>query len=296
MTTEHSAISRRSLLQLIAAGAASSSLLPALLRASARKRDDDEHEALDARRIERIGLQLYTVRRAMGKDLDGTLAAVAAAGVTEIEPFTYYNKPAQWWRDKMKALGFTSPSAHIGMPATDEAWLPLFEMAKAVGHEWVIVPSMPGGMRGADGFKKFADRLNSGGELAKKSGLRIGFHNHNSEFAPIDGGPSGYDILLKNTDPKLVDFELDIYWAVKAGQDPFKLIAENGKRIVCVHVKDAGPAPELAMMDVGAGTIDFKAIIKAGRKAALKHWFIEHDNPTDDITSITASAAAMKQF
>jgi sugar phosphate isomerase/epimerase len=232
----------------------------------------------------------------MGKDLEGTIAAVAAAGITELEFAGYYNKPAEWWRDKMKSLGLTSPSTHIGMPATDDLWAPQFEMAKSMGHQWVIVPSMPGGMRGVDGFKRFADRLNSGGALAKKAGLRIGFHNHNAEFAPLDGGMSGYDILLKNTDASLVDFELDIYWAVKAGQDPLKIISEQGKRIACCHVKDASPAPELAMMDVGAGTIDFKTILAKGRKAGLKHWYIEHDDPKDDVASITASAAALKKL
>ena len=132
--------------------------------------------------------------------------------------------------------------------------------------------------------------------MAKKFGLRIGYHNHNAEFAPQASGPNGFETLVANTDPKLVDFELDLYWAVKAGQDPIAIIEAHPKRIVYCHVKDAGPAPDLAMMDVGAGTLDFKKIIAAGKKKSLKHWYIEHDNPKDDIASITASAAAMKKL
>jgi sugar phosphate isomerase/epimerase len=89
---------------------------------------------------------------------------------------------------------------------------------------------------------------------------------------------------------------MDIYWTVKAEQDPLALMKRWPNRIVAVHVKDAGPAPERKMMDVGAGTIDFKTILATGRKQGLQHWFIEHDTPTDPIASITASAAALKKL
>ena len=282
-------LSRRTALQMMAAGVAGGVLLPRLASAASTEPDD-------ARRIERIGLQLYTLRRAMSKDLEGTLAAVAAAGITELEFAGYYQKPAEWWRDKMKSLGFKSPSTHIGLPKTDAEWEPHFAMAKAMGHDCVIVPSFGAEFRGEGGYKRLADRLNSSGEMAKKVGLRMGYHNHNAEFEAQASGPNGFEILVANTDPKLVDFELDLYWAVKAGQDPLKIIAAHPKRIVYCHVKDAGPAPELAMMHVGAGTLDFKKIIAAGRKVGLKHWYIEHDNPKEDIASITASAAAMKKL
>lgn len=288
----HSApqLSRRHMLQMLAAGAAAGSLLPRLADAETLASDDG------ARRIARIGLQLYTVRSVMSKDLEGTLATIAKAGITEIEPWNYHNKTAEWWREQMSKNGLTAPSVHIGLPKTDAEWEPSFTMAKALGHEWVIVPSFGAEYRGDGGYKRLADRLNSSGEMAKKFGLKMGYHNHNAEFAPIAGGQNGMEILMANTDPALVDFELDIYWAVKAGQDPLAFINAHPKRIVCCHVKDAGPAPEQAMMDVGAGTIDFKKILDAGRKVGLKHWYIEHDNPTDAIASITASAAAMKKL
>ena len=289
MDTDSPTFSRRAILQLLAAGVAGGALLPR--RAAARSA-----MVKDARRLGHIGLQLYTVRSAMSKDLEGTIAAIAAAGVTEIEPFTYYNKPAEWWRDQMKRHGLTSPSAHIGLPKTDADWEPLFTMAKAMGHEWVVVPSFGAEYRGDGGYKKLADRLNSSGELAKKFGLKIGYHNHIAEFAP-QGDTNGFEILMANTDPKLVDFELDLYWAVKAGMEPLKIIAAHPKRITLCHVKDATPAPAIAMADVGAGTIDFKTIIAAGRKVGLKHWFIERDDaPDGGVPSVVASAAAMKKL
>lgn len=288
MDSNSPTLSRRAVLQLLAAGVAGSSLLPRLAAAGA--------VMSDARRIDHIGLQLYTVRNAMSKDLEGTIAAIAAAGVTEIEPFTYYNKPAEWWRDQMKQHGLKAPSAHIGLPKTDAEWEPQFTMAKAIGQEWVVVPSFGAEYRGDGGYKKLADRLNSSGELAKKFGLKMGYHNHNAEFAP-QGDTNGFEILLANTDPKLVDFELDLYWAVKAGMEPLKIIAAHPKRITLCHVKDATPAPAIAMADVGAGTIDFKTIIAAGRKVGLKHWFIERDDaPDGGVPSVVASAAAMKKL
>lgn len=277
-------LSRRSALQLLAAGVAGGTLLPKLASA-----DGSSH-----RRIDHIGLQLYTVRSALGKDLEGTLAAIAAAGITELEFAGYYDKPAKWWRDTMRAHGLTAPSSHIALPRSDADWAPHFAMAKDMGHHWVIVPFVGAEYRGADGFKRLADRLNSSGALAKAEGLRMGYHNHDFEFAPLDGGTHGMAILLKNTDPSLVDFELDLYWTVKAGQDPLAMIKAHPGRFACCHVKDAGPAPARAMMDVGTGTIDFKTILAAGRKAGLQHWFIEHDQPTDALASIKASAAAMK--
>ncbi len=284
-----SAMSRRQLLGLLAAGVAGGTLLPALARA-ARSGGPGVH------RIERVGLQLYTVRKAMAKDLEGTIAAVAAAGIHELEFAGYYNKPAAWWREIMGKHGLTTPSTHIGLPATDAAWAPHFEMAKAMEHNWVIVPWLDGkSLKTADDWKRVADRLNTAGAMAEKAGLNLGYHNHDFEFVPV-GDTTGYELLMKHTDPKLVDFELDIYWAVKAGQDPAAMISRWSGRYTCCHVKDAGPAPERAMLDVGAGTIDFRSIIEKGRPQGLRHWFIEHDNPQDPMASIRASALAMAQL
>jgi sugar phosphate isomerase/epimerase len=285
-------LSRRDALRLMAAGVAGSALLPHLASASS-PRTRSPH---GARRIERIGLQLYTVRRALGKDLEGTIAAVAAAGVRELEFAGYYNKNAAWWRALMGKHNLTTPATHVGLPKTDAEWAPHFAMAKGMEHNWVIVPWLDAPMRKtADDWKRTADRLNAGGAMAEAAGLNFGYHNHDFEFAPVEG-TTGYEILMARTDPKLVDFELDIYWAVKAGQDPLAMMARWPHRYTCCHVKDAGPAPERAMLEVGAGTIDFGKIIEKGRETGLRHWFIEHDNPTDPIASVRASALAMMQI
>jgi sugar phosphate isomerase/epimerase len=186
----------------------------------------------------------------------------------------------------MKRHNLTSPATHIALPATDAAWAPHFERSVGMGHKYVFVPWIGNDYRTADGWKRLADRLNSGAVMAKAAGLRLGYHNHDFEFAPVAGGSNGLETLLTKTDPALVDFELDLYWAVKAGQDPLALMQKYPKRFTCCHVKDAGPPPERVMLEVGAGTIDFKSIIANGK----------HDNPRDPVASVKASAASMKSM
>lgn len=284
---------RRDALRLLAAGVAGGTLLPSLLSAASR---DAEHDAHGVRRIERIGLQLYTMRTAMTKDLEGTIAAIAAAGITELEFAGYYDKDPAWWKATLKKHGLTAPSTHIGIPPTDAGWDPLLATAKAMGHDWVVMPYVqPGEYKTRDAWKRLADRLNVAAQKTNAAGMRFAYHNHDFEFIPIDG-TNGFEILSSQTDKATMKFELDIYWAVKAGKDPLQIMSSMPGRVTCVHVKDAGPLPDRKMLDVGAGTIDFKGIIARGRTMGLEHWFMEHDNPADPVAFIKASAAAMKKL
>ncbi len=298
--TEHDdgEISRRDALARISGGLLAACILPHSIGAQTF---DSNLPAVFAtaggeRRIERIGLQLYTVRRAMNKNIEGTIAAIAAAGVHELEFAGYYNKSAKWWRDTLGRHGLTTPSTHIGIPAADSEWQAQFAFAKEMEHNWVIVPWIDAKtLKTADDWIRVAFRLNTAGRMAERAGLNFGYHNHDFEFASV-GDTTGYELLMQHTEPDLVDFELDIYWAVKAGQNPVDMMAKWPGRYTCCHVKDAGPPPERAMLDVGAGTIDFADIIEKGRPQGLRHWFIEHDNPTDPIASVRASALAMMQI
>lgn len=284
-----SALSRREVLRLLAAGVAGSALLPAVVQAAL----SDETER---RRIGRIGLQLYTVRSALSKDIEGTIAAVAAAGITELEFAGYYNRSPAWWTELLKKHGLTAPATHEALPAADDGWPAIFDRAKAMGHEIVVVPFVGNTYRGTrDNWMRLTERLNTGAQKARAAGLQFAYHNHDFEFAPVEG-TTGYDLLTSQTDPALVKLELDMYWAVKAGHDPLAIMTKHSGRVICCHVKDASAAPERTMLDVGAGTIDFKTLLAAGRKLGLKHWFIEHDQPTDPLASVRASAAAMLRY
>ena len=288
-----SALSRRELLQRLAAGLAGATVLPALATAASTVESGDVEAR---RRIGRIGLQLYTVRSALSKDIEGTIAAVAAAGITELEFAGYYGKTPAWWSELLTKHKLTAPATHEALPVTDDGWPAIFDRAKGMGHEIVIVPFVGNNYRGTrDNWLKLSERLNTGAQKAKAAGLQFAYHNHDFEFAPV-GDTTGYDILTANTDASLVKLELDMYWAVKAGRDPLEIMTAHKGRVICCHVKDASAAPERRMLDVGAGTIDFKMLLEKGRKLGLTHWFIEHDQPTDALASIKASAAAMLRY
>jgi len=265
----HAALSRREALQLLAAGMAGSAVLPALAAAassadsSADSSAESRHVAA-RRRIGRIGLQLYTVRSALSKDIEGTIAAVAAAGITELEFAGYFGKTPAWWSALLKRHALTAPATHEALPVTDDGWPAIFDRAHGMGHAIVIVPNVGNNYRGTrDNWMKLSERLNTGAQKAKAAGLQFAYHNHDFEFAPV-GDTTGYEILTANTDASLVKLELDLYWAVKAGQDPLEIMTAHKGRVICFHVKDASAAPDRTMLDVGAGTIDFKMLLDEG--------------------------------
>ncbi len=241
-----------------------------------------------------IGLQLYTVRTLMSRDVSGTLAAVAAAGVREVEFAGYHNLAPDAMRALLTQHGLSAPAAHVPIPSTRAAWTPVLDAAETLGHRWLVIPWVGNDVRGSlDGWRRLADQLNAAGELAKARGMRMAYHNHDFEFATVDGRVA-YDVLVESLDPALVDLELDLYWAVKSGQDIAAMLRARPGRFPLWHLKDAGPAPERAMLDVGAGTIDFAALFAIADGPA--HAFIEHDNPPNPLATVQAGAAWLAQL
>jgi sugar phosphate isomerase/epimerase len=116
------------------------------------------------------------------------------------------------------------------------------------------------------------------------SGVGVGFHNHDVEFRPVDGRLP-MDILVAETDPALVTFELDLYWISVAGHDPVTYLNSHPGRFSMVHVKDMDGSEERRMVDPGEGTIDFPGIYAARERAGIRHWFVEHDRPADAWTT-----------
>jgi sugar phosphate isomerase/epimerase len=244
--------------------------------------------------IDRIGLQLYTVRAAMAADLPGTLKAVAALGYREVEFDGYFGRAGAELSRMLADLGLTAPSTHVGFSEVQERFGAAVEIAQAIGITYLTVPSLDmRTLKTADDWKRMAETFNTAGARAKAAGLRFGFHNHSAEFTPVDGQVP-LDLLIRGTDPALVTFELDIYWAVRAGQDPAAYLARHPGRFVMVHVKDATAAPTLAMTDVGSGVLDWAAIFASRGAAGIRHYFVEHDDPADPMASIKASAEYLK--
>jgi sugar phosphate isomerase/epimerase len=250
--------------------------------------------AANAHRIEKIGLELYTVRDALGKDFEGTLARVAKIGYKEVEFAGMFAKlpdfiPApKHALEVLKANGLTAPATHVPYTALSPAnWPKVIEASEIVGNKYIVNPSIDRELaKTADGWKKAAETFNRAGKESMRSGIHLGYHNHVEEFKPVDG-KLPYDILLTECDPKLVVMEMDLGWAHKAGADPLAYFAKYPGRFPLVHVKDFDKDGN--MTEVGKGVIDWKAIFAKADLGGIKHYFVEHDDPKDPFASAQTS-------
>ena len=256
-------------------------------------------------RIERLGMQLYTVRDAMAKDFDGTLAKVAALGYKEVEFAGYFNKSPQEVKAALAKNGLTSPSTHIGYDLLTDKFPQVIEDSRTIGHSFIVNPWIDDAIRNQPGaWKRAADVFNRAGEMASKAGLQFAYHNHHFEFVPVEG-QAPLDLILKTCDPALVKIELDLCWTAAAGQDPVTWFQKYPGRFPMVHVKGlkrivpdaakwvtAPPIKELLpdVTDVGPGPIDWARIFSHAKEAGIQHYFVEHDQPASPFDSLAASA------
>lgn len=238
-------------------------------------------------RLDRIGVQLYTLRDLMGADVARTLERVAAIGYREVEFAGYFGESPGRLRLVLDAVGLAAPSAHVSLEELSDDSARVLDSAEAIGHRYLVVPSLaPGDRATLDDFRRVAARLNQAGEAAAARGLHVAYHNHDFELATLEGRRP-YDVLLQETDPRLVAFEMDFYWMVNGGADPLAYFARHPGRFHLCHAKDRGRRG--AMADVGAGRIDFRALLAAGGAAGLRHVYVEHDHPADPLASVRAS-------
>jgi len=246
-------------------------------------------------RLDKIGLQLYTVRDQMKADFEGTLARVAEIGYKEVEFAGYFNHSPADVRAILDRHGLSAPSTHVG-DITPDAWKASLDAAHAIGHEYIVVPWIPEERRKTlDDWRKVAADFNRAAEAAHAAGIQFAYHNHDFEFPKLEGQVP-YDVLLQNTDPRLVQLEIDLYWITKAGQDPLAYFARWPGRVPLVHVKDSAGPPEHKMVDVGQGKIDWKRIFAKQDQAGIKHAFVEHDQPPQPFEDIAVSARYLKSL
>lgn len=235
------------------------------------------------------GLQLYTVRRAMERDFDGTLARVREIGYDEVEFAGWFGRRPAAVRASLRRLGLAAPAAHITLEAIDREWDETLEAAAAIGHRYLILPWVDAERRRTlDDWRRVAELLGRAGAASARAGIRLGYHNHDVEFPPVDG-TIPLELLLDETDPSAVAFELDFYWMVKAGHDPLGWLERYPGRFELTHLKDTGGPPDHAMAEVGAGTLNWPRLVAAANAAGVRHHFVEHDHPADEFVSIRAS-------
>jgi sugar phosphate isomerase/epimerase len=237
---------------------------------------------------------MYTVRDAAAKDLDATLAAVAAAGYHIVETAGLYGRSAADLRAMFDKHGIRTVAGHYALAEQEASPETVFSTAKALGQEYVVVPWLDPSLRTVETFGSLPARLNKLGEQAKAQGLKLAYHNHDFEFEKYGGSTTVMERLLANTDPALVSFELDGYWAFKAGNAPAELVARYPGRFTMVHLKDSTAAPEKAFADVGHGVIDMPRFIASAQRNGLRYAFVERDVAPDPLASIRASHDYLK--
>jgi sugar phosphate isomerase/epimerase len=253
-----------------------------------------------------FGLQLYTLRDIIPQDPKGILKQVADMGYKQIESFEH-NKLGIYWGMKntefkkyMDDLGMRIVSTHCDINKDFEHKA---DQAAEIGMKYLICPSLPDeGKMDKDAYKKAADAFNQRGQACKSRGLKFAYHNHDQPFVVREGNYVSQDILLQNTDPSLVDYEMDIYWVVTGGQDPVTWLKKYPNRFRLVHVKDRKkdtPITEReASVNVGEGSIDFKKILNVAKDNGVQYYIVEQEKYENSTPLLAAKADAdyLKKF
>ena len=236
-----------------------------------------------------IGLQLYTLRDALPKDVKGTIEKISKIGYNEVETYGFSAKDAFFgtsvkdFKSLLSDNGLKATSGHYDFSSlikenSTDFLKASIEAANVLGSEYIVVPWLEESMRKSiDDYKKIAQKINEAAILCKNAGLKIAYHNHDFEFIDFDG-TNGYEILLKETDKNLVDFELDLYWVVRADKNPLQLFKENQGRFTMWHVKDMDKQNPALNTEIGNGSIDFKAIFANAKLSGMKRFFVEQEN------------------
>ncbi len=252
--------------------------------------------------LAQFGIQLYTLRDDLPKDVKGVLKQVASFGYKQIEG--YEGSKGLWWGMTNKEfkkyndeIGLTMISSHCDVSKDFERKA---AEAAEIGLKYLIQPWV-GPQKTLDDYKKIADHFNKLGDICQKNGIKFAYHNHGYTFTELEG-QFPQDILMQNTNPDTVDFEIDIYWVVVPNQDPVAWIKKYPNRFRLCHVKDrlknAAPGEENASADLGTGSIDFKPILKAAKENGMEYYIVEqerYDNTTP-LKSAEVGAAFMKQL
>ena len=247
-----------------------------------------------------FGLQLWTIREDMARDPRGTLTQVASFGYKQVEGFEgpkgiFWGMKNTEFKKLMDDLGMTFIASHCDINKDFDRKA---SEATEIGMKYLICPYL-GPQKSIDDFKRFAATFNERGATCKKNGIRFGYHNHDYGFIPLQGQLPQH-ILMDNTDKDLVDFEMDIYWVVTAGQDPMAWFNQYPDRFRLGHVKDrrkGAPATERdASVVLGTGSIDFKKLLADAQKKGLRYFIVEQElyEGTTPIEAARADAAYMK--
>jgi len=248
-------------------------------------------------KLKNFGIQLWSVRDDLAKDPKEVLKQLASYGYKQIESFEgskgiFWGMTNTEFKAEMDNLGMKIIASHCDINKDFEKKA---AEAAAIGMKYLICP-YKGPQKDLDAFKKFADEFNQKGEICKKNGIRFAYHNHDYSFATMNG-EMGQDVMMKNTDASLVDFELDMYWVVAAGQDIETWLKKYPKRFRLCHVKDRKKNAPLTEKDasvvLGTGSIDYPKILKTAKKLGMEYYIVEQEKWEGTTPMQAAQADAM---
>ena len=276
--------------------------------------------AAEARRLDRFGLQLSTVTALMMADFEGTLRAVAEVGYPQVEfsAMGFLGRSVEQVQALLRETGLEAPVGRVTprlpedvMQMSREQALAVFterggaehlvdnvahalEHTLAMGQRVLNLPAlMPNDFQSLDQVKRNIEYMNQAGELCAEHGVLFGYHNHDWEFAPLDGVVP-FDLMLEETEADKVSFQLDAYWVAKAGKDSSDYLSRYPGRFNSAHLKDIDAEGDFA--DVGHGTLDFPRFVRESLAAGAEYFFVERDNPPDPAGSMRRSYAYVHQM
>lgn len=285
--------------------------------------------------VKKIGVQLFSLPRLLEKDFRSAIQLIAQIGYREVELFGPYpfsaTETKESWKTVTSQLGFsgsgyfglgekkvkevlnenkiTVPSVHTDLVTMQKHMPELGKAGDALGFKYIGLPAIPPPLRtNLDSYKKMADEFNRIGEQAKKEGLRFTYHNHGYGLKEIDG-QIPLNMIMERTDPKLVFFEMDIFWTVAGGADPVSYLKSYPNRYHLMHLKDMKEKKQFSgdggdprqwielfpyMTTAGDGALNLKDIAKAAQEAGVKHFFVEQDMVADPEVALKRSFDYLK--
>jgi sugar phosphate isomerase/epimerase len=239
-----------------------------------------------------IAAQLYTVRELIARDFAGTIREIARIGYKAVQIAGYGNlASAAEARQVLDEFGIVVAGAHVALETLRNNIEAVLDEQTLLGNRNIVCPWLAEEFRSAEGYRRAAETLNRIAERVVSRGFELAYHNHSFEFETFDG-PAGMDILLAETDPKLVKLELDVYWLKHGGQDPVAFINGVSGRVLLLHLKDMESGSRRRFARVGYGILDFPAIIAAGIRAGARWGIVEQDD-CYEVPPLTALADSL---
>jgi len=246
-------------------------------------------------RADEIALQLYTVRALAAADLAGTLRAVAAAGYRSVELAGLPDTPPQDLARLLSEAGLRPVASHEAIERLRADPAAVADRLEVLGCDRAVVPWMPeADRRTADDVRRFGAELGVLAQTLGDRGIRLAYHNHDFEFAPLDG-TTVWDVLVAEL-PARIELELDVYWVSVGGRDPVTEIRANADRVRLLHMKDRLGGPEPHDAPAGEGTLAFPEIVEAGRAAGVDWYVAEQDDPHDPVADIATAARYLESL